>query len=115
MAPDLNNIPVRDADKTRVYSADETRTRAADETSVIAQSSSERDVSIGNTLAYERAQKPGLFDGLSLAQIIAGAAAAAHKRFGAVKTLDWAGFACPVHPNHGVPAKVPLLRGSPEG
>ena len=77
MAPDLNNIPVRDADKTRVYSADETRTRAADETSVIAQSSSERDVSIGNTLAYERAQKPGLFDGLSLAQIIAGAAAAA--------------------------------------
>ena len=46
---------------------------------------------------------------------LAGAAAAAHKRFGAVKTLDWAGFACPVHPNHGVPAKVPLLRGSPEG
>lgn len=85
MAPDLNNTTVRDADKTRVYSADETRARgvdmarahAADETRVIAQSSSERDVSIGNTLAYERAQKPGLFDGLSLAQIIAGAAAAA--------------------------------------
>ncbi len=85
MAPDLNNTPIRDTDKTRVYSADETRARsadetrmhAADETRVIAQSASERDVSIGNTLAYERAQKPGLFDGLSLAQIIAGAAAAA--------------------------------------
>ena len=69
MAPDLNNTTVRDADKTRVYSADETRARsadetrmhAADETRVIAQSSSERDVSIGNTLAYERAQKPGPF------------------------------------------------------